>query len=163
MMALTAMSSFSDAQELPEIPIIAANLHSLILPRQSKIWAVLHQADSVRRLIYSLAATYREASPVIKHGISRRFGNIEESWRHAEGWQTMVRVHPENNAALVIVHVFAGNHCGVSIPLPAGEGWYVQEARLDDDADCGIFNDHVVYFSKADFSAPVVLLNRVGT
>ena len=46
MLARTAMSSFSDAHELVEIPIIAANLHRLMLPRQSQIWAVLHRADS---------------------------------------------------------------------------------------------------------------------
>ena len=58
MLARTAMSSFSDAHELVEIPIIAANLHRLMLPRQSQIWAVLHRADSDQRLAYSLAATF---------------------------------------------------------------------------------------------------------
>ncbi|HEX6289127.1 MAG TPA: alpha-galactosidase, partial [Herpetosiphonaceae bacterium] len=41
MLARTAMSSFSDAHEVVEIPIIAASLHRLMLPRQSQIWAVL--------------------------------------------------------------------------------------------------------------------------
>src|SRR6185295_152829 len=58
MLGRTAMSSFSDAHELVEIPIIAANLHRLMLPRQSQIWAVLHRSDSMRRLGYSLAATF---------------------------------------------------------------------------------------------------------
>ena len=58
MLARTAMSSFSDAHELVEIPIIAASLHQLVLPRQSQIWAVLHRSDSMQRLAYSLAATF---------------------------------------------------------------------------------------------------------
>ena len=123
MLARTAMSSFSDAHELPEIPIIAANLHALILPRQNQIWAVLHQSDSERRLIYSLAATflgrmclsgevdqlspqqweivrsairlYQDAAPVIKQGTSRRFGNVGPSWRYPEGWQAVVRFEAE--------------------------------------------------------------------
>ena len=115
MMARTAMSSFSDAHELKEIPIVAANLHRLMLPRQSQIWAVLHASDDERRLAYSLAATflgrmclsgdidtlssrqwdlvqeamrlYRQAAPIIKHGTSRHFGHVGESWRHPKGWQ----------------------------------------------------------------------------
>ena len=43
LLGLTAMGSFSDAHECPEIPVIAANLHRLILPRQSQIWAVLRR------------------------------------------------------------------------------------------------------------------------
>jgi len=58
MLQRTAMSSFSDAHELMEIPVIAANLHRLMLPRQSQIWAVLHAADSPQRIVYSLAATF---------------------------------------------------------------------------------------------------------
>lgn len=119
MLARTAMSSFSDAHELVEIPLIAANLHRLMLPRQSQIWAVLHASDSDRRLAYSLAATflgrmclsgdiaqlsdaqwqlvlaaqrlYRQAAPIIKHGTSRRHGQAGASWRHPTGWQAVVR------------------------------------------------------------------------
>jgi alpha-galactosidase len=36
MMSISSMASFSDAHECPEIPIIAANLHRTILPRQSR-------------------------------------------------------------------------------------------------------------------------------
>jgi alpha-galactosidase len=50
MMALSAMGSSSDAHETREIPIIAANLQRLILPRQSQIWAVLRKDDTAQRL-----------------------------------------------------------------------------------------------------------------
>jgi len=46
MMGLCAMGSFSDAHETREIPIIAANLQRLILPRQSQVWAVLRKNDT---------------------------------------------------------------------------------------------------------------------
>ena len=102
LMARCSLGSFSDAHETPEIPIIAANLHRLIRPRQSLIWAVLRRGDDDRRLVYSLAATflgrmclsgdaleldaaqwslvtralrpYRAVCPIIKHGTSRRHG-----------------------------------------------------------------------------------------
>ncbi|MBC8010026.1 MAG: alpha-galactosidase [Burkholderiales bacterium] len=58
MMALTAMSSFSDAHESPDIPLIAANLHRVMHPRQNQIWAVLRKEDTRQRLAFSLAATF---------------------------------------------------------------------------------------------------------
>lgn len=58
MMSLCAMASFSDAHETEEIPIIAANLHRAILPRQSQIWAVIRQKDSLKRIGYSIANTF---------------------------------------------------------------------------------------------------------
>ena len=144
MLACTAMSSFSDAHELVEIPLIAANLHRLLLPRQNQIWAVLHPHDSLQRIRYSLAATflgrmclsgaieklseeswslvreaitfYQKAAPVIKSGTSRRYGQLGESWRHPQGWQAVVRT--SSNLALVVVHSFAGSPGEVSVPLP---------------------------------------------
>jgi alpha-galactosidase len=58
MMSITAMSSFSDAHETEEIPIIAANLHRVILPRQSQIWAVIRKDDSLKRIAYSIVNTF---------------------------------------------------------------------------------------------------------
>jgi alpha-galactosidase len=153
MLARTAMSSFSDAHELVEIPIIAVNLHRLMLPRQSQIWAVLHKADSDQRLAYSLAATflgrmalsgeiaklsdaqwalvqramklYRQAAPIIKHGTSRRFGELGASWRHPQGWQAVVRAAADKKSALVVLHTFADTPKQVTIPLPKSRRWKI--------------------------------------
>ena len=57
-MSECSMASFSDAHECEEIPIIAANLHRAILPRQSQIWAVIRKDDSLKRIAYSIAATF---------------------------------------------------------------------------------------------------------
>ena len=58
MLGVSAMSSFSDAHEALEIPYIAANLHNLILPAQSLVWAVLHNDEPIERTIYSLTAGF---------------------------------------------------------------------------------------------------------
>jgi alpha-galactosidase len=107
LLALADMGSFSDAHETREIPLIAANLLRVLPPRQSQIWAVLHPQDDLRRLRYSLAATflgrmclsgeitelsasqwalvqeamqlYRTAAPVIAAGTSRRCGTHDGS------------------------------------------------------------------------------------
>lgn len=58
MMALASQASFSDAHEIPSIPLIAANMHRVVPPKQSQIWAVLRAKDSGKRIQYSIAATF---------------------------------------------------------------------------------------------------------
>jgi alpha-galactosidase len=153
MLALTSMGSFSDAHESLEIPIIAANLHRLILPRQSQIWAVLHASDTQQRLVYSLTAGflgrlclsgeidqlngeqwslvqaairfYEQVAPIIGNGKSRLVRQIGAAWRHPQGVQAVVRVSKDGNQALVVVHTFAEPlPPEITVPLPAGD-WQV--------------------------------------
>ncbi len=166
MLARTAMSSFSDAHELVEIPIIAANLHRLVLPRQSQIWAVLHAADSEQRLVYSLAATflgrmcisgeidslsdsqwslvtraqqlYRRAAKIIKHGTSRRFGQLSQSWRHPQGWQGILRIAADGKNALAVVHSFANSSGKVEIKLPDEGEWKIEEQMSSPSLDAAV-------------------------
>ncbi|MBQ5412971.1 MAG: alpha-galactosidase [Oscillospiraceae bacterium] len=134
LMALFDMASFSDAHECVTIPVIAANLHRLILPMQSQIWAVIRKDDSLRRIHYSLVSTYlgamclsgdvtdlsdeqwevidrdiefyRSVRHIIAHGDSRVVQMGVTSYSDLRGWQTVVR---ENEGeALVTVHTFGG-------------------------------------------------------
>ena len=185
----TAMSSFSDAHESVDIPIIAANLHRLLLPRQSQVWAVLREGDSERRLVYSLAATflgrmclsgdidrlgegqwavvraaerlYRQAAPVIKHGHSRRTESRSESWRHPRGWQAVTRVSEDGASALVVAHAFADAPGGFEVSLPAGAGWSVA-GQLASGADTSVsLQDGMLTAAyEGDFSGRVLLLQR---
>lgn len=119
MMSECSMASFSDAHECEEIPIIAAALHRVILPRQNQIWAVIRETDSLKRIAYSIANTflgrmclsgdvtkltdeqwelidrgiafYKKAAPIIKEGYSRLYGPKVLSWRHPKGWQCLLR------------------------------------------------------------------------
>lgn len=137
MMALSSMASFSDAHECNSIPIIAANLHRAILPRQSQIWAVLHPEDSNRRLVYSLTNTflgrmclsgniyklseeqldivteaicfYRSVSHIIKQGRSYLYGPKVRNYNVPEGWQCLVRFADDKKEALVVFHSFGGS------------------------------------------------------
>jgi alpha-galactosidase len=187
MLARTAMSSFSDAHELPEIPIIAAGLHRLILPRQLQIWAVLHAADNDRRLVYSLAAgflgrmclsgqiaglsdaqwqlarsamrLYRRAVPVIKRGKSRRFGEMGESWRHPRGWQAVVRAADDLQSVLVVAHTFAEAPGTITISLPAG-AWRTAGYLADGaGGEPVITGGHFTVKTYGDFRGQVWLLN----
>ena len=159
MLALASMGSFSDAHESLEIPIIAANLHRLILPRQSQIWAVVHTGDSMQRLAYSLAAGflgrlclsgeidrlseqqwalvqkaidfYKLVAPIIKNGKSSLYQHIGPAWRHPQGAQAVVRVSENGEHALAVVHTFAAPFPKeIEITLPGGN-WQISHTFPD--------------------------------
>lgn len=153
MLERSAMSSFSDAHELSEIPIIAAALHRLVLPRQSQVWAVLRPSDSDQRLVYSLAAgflgrlclsgditalnpeqwalvsralaLYPRVAPIIRDGTSTFLGDVGPSWRHPRGWQAVLRRHDQE--LLVVLHTFAGPPPRLELPLPPGKWCLLEE------------------------------------
>ena len=140
-----AMTSFSDAHETLSIPIIAANLKSMTLPRLLQIWAVLRRSDSEQRLAYSLSATflgrmclsgdlpelnknqraviksaikfYQDVSDIIKDGSSLRYGPPVHSYNKPTGWQAVVRYSDSKKRALIVIHGFADTPKNISIPL----------------------------------------------
>jgi len=127
-----SMASFSDAHECVDIPLIAADLQRVILPRQSQIWAVIRKEDSERRIVYSCVNTllgrmcisgnvaqlnksqrdvlgrgiafYTHAAGVIKKGVSKCYREGVTAYREPKGWQAVVRCNEEQ--ALVVLHVF---------------------------------------------------------
>ncbi len=191
MLALTSMSSFSDAHETKEIPIVAANLHRLVLPAQSQVWAVLRENDSLQRIGYSLAATflgrmcisgdilsisqeqfelmkryqqlYRQCRNIIADGFSHRFGPELQSVRHAKGWQAVLRVMPGNSRAMLVVHSFgAPVPDAVRIELPS-KGWKIAECLKDDTISLRIKGDILdIDFSSPYSSAVAVLTAENG-
>ncbi|MCO7124689.1 alpha-galactosidase [Sporolactobacillus shoreicorticis] len=134
MISLTDISSFSDAHETVSIPIIAANLHRVMLPQQSLVWAVLRKNDTKQRIFYSLINTflgrmclsgdihelnsdqwktiedgiqfYNKIKPIVRDGKTYRYGKPVLSYRNPVGTQGIVRYHTEKKEALIIVHCF---------------------------------------------------------
>ncbi len=143
MMELFSQASFSDAHECTCIPLIAANLHRVIQPRQSQIWCVLRAEDTRERTIYSLVNTflgrmcisgdvhhlsdvqmdllreaiafYRKAADIIRSGKTVRIETNAHSYLHPEGYQIVERVW--NGRTLTIAHRFANSP---DIQPPAG-------------------------------------------
>lgn len=135
-MALTSMSSFSDAHESWNIPVIARQLHYLMPPRQAQVWAVLYPDDTNERMIYSLTSTlygrmclsgpvhdlndeqmkiikesvsfYEQIAPIIKSGHSRFLGLGTDNWNNPTGWQGLWRENDAEGEALLLIHTFAG-------------------------------------------------------
>jgi alpha-galactosidase len=189
MQGLCAMGSFSDAHESSDIPIIAANLHRLILPRQSQVWAVLHAGDSDQRLTYSLAATflgrmclsgeihalsnvqwarvgeamkfYQAAVPVIQDGASTiRQDELGSSWREPSGRQAVIRVSRNGAQALVVVHNFAAAPAvQLQLNLPEGARWKIARA-FPSESDAKILAGGLHVPSSGNFTGRAWLLKR---
>ena len=132
MMELVSQASFSDAHETTAIPIIAANMHRVIKPSQSQIWAVMRSSDSINRIYYSLISTflgrmclsgdiydltakqwevieagmefYKEAADIIKYGKTIKYENSTKSYNNPQGEQLVIREFCSKQ--LVIVHRF---------------------------------------------------------
>lgn len=158
MMGITAMSSFSDAHECQEIPYIAANLHRLILPRQSQIWAVISPELTIREIQYRLVSAmlgrfclsgeitklnrgqwekvteavqfYETVKEIIKEGRSALIRESTDNQHHLSGAQVLLR----NNGGelLMVYHAFENPPSKLSGELPAGN-WIKKDTI---GADC---------------------------
>ena len=186
MMGICSMASFSDAHETEEIPIVAANLHRAILPRQSQIWAVIRKNDSLKRIAYSVANTflgrmclsgdvtelsdeqwnvidngikfYKDIAPIIKNGFTHRVGPKITSERHPKGWQGVVRVG-ENGEAYVLIHMFYGELPEtIEIELPKDCPETIAGIYSDTDAEVTVENRILKYHPTDVMKAVAVRL-----
>lgn len=188
MMSLTSMSSFSDAHECEEIPVIAANLHRAVLPRQSQIWAVIRREDSLKRIAYSICNTflgrmcisgdvtqlsaeqweliergmdfYRKIAPIIKEGYTYRYGTEFTSYRNLKGWQGILRVS-ENGMAYALFHVFAvPSGTELRMKLPPEMKLEIQEIYSDEECRVSMREDCLCYEVTENKRAVAVLLDK---
>lgn len=184
MMSVMSMASFSDAHECEEIPIIAANLHRVIHPTQSQIWAVIRQDDSLKRIAYSISNTflgrmcisgdvtqlapekwnlieqgisfYGKIKDIIKEGQSYRYGPKIKSARHPEGWQAFLRVG-KNKQAYVVIHVFDGKLPEViEIELPEDAPDHIRQIYAHQEMEVSI-KDRKIYYRPSENKSAVTL------
>lgn len=184
LMSVMSMASFSDAHECEEIPIIAANLHWVIHPAQSQIWAVIRQDDSLKRIAYSISNTflgrmcisgdvtqlapekwnlieqgisfYGKIKDIIKEGQSYRYGPKIKSARHPEGWQALLRVG-KNKQAYVVIHVFDGKLPEViEIELPEDVPDHIRQIYAHQEMEVSI-KDRKIYYRPSENKSAVTL------
>lgn len=151
-MTIGAMASFSDAHECDYIPLVAANMHRIIEPRQSQIWAVVRDEAPADKLYYQICSGllgrlcfsgdpngftgrqadiikegvgfYHEASPIIDHGVSQSFGPHIGSYDEPKGWQAIVRHGKAGTASEGLSLVVLHTFAGTpeKIEIPADGG-----------------------------------------
>ena len=183
-MELSSMASFSDAHECEEIPIIAANLHRAILPRQSQIWAVIRTTDSKKRIAYSIINTflgrmclsgdvtelseeqweiidrgikfYNRIRFVIKEGRSYRYGPKIDCIRHAKGWQGIYR-QGNHGEAFAVIHIFDGTlPKEIVLDLPKGQKYEICEIYSDTDEKIEMKKNQLLYVPKENRKAVAI-------
>lgn len=183
-MELSSMASFSDAHECEEIPIIAANLHRAILPRQSQIWAVIRATDSKKRIAYSMINTflgrmclsgdvtelneeqweiidrgisfYNRIRFVIKDGQSYRYGTKIDCIRHAKGWQGVYR-QGNNGEGFAVIHIFDGTLPEkIVLDLPKGQKYVICEIYSDAEEAVEMQENRLMYRPKENQKAIAV-------
>lgn len=186
LVGLTSMSSFSDAHEPPEIPIIAAALHRLVPARKNQIWVVIRPDDDRQRLAYSFAAAflgrmtvsgdvaemtreqfaflkhaqafYISVSHIIRDGYSRlQDEHLGKSFRHPRGWQALVRESTDGGECLIVAHAFEEASPELAIDLPAGE-WSVAGTLADSPVK--IAGNQCLLTLPGDFHGEVIRLKR---
>lgn len=187
MMSECSMASFSDAHECQEIPIIAANLHRVILPRQSQIWAVIRKEDSQKRIAYSVINTflgrmcisgdvwllsetqwqllergiafYQKIAPIIKAGNTFFYGSKITSYRHPKGWQGILREAKDKQSALVVLHGFH-EIAGETIQLPIPKGYVVKDSYSHQTMQMETEDNVLRYQFSEDMEAVAVYLEK---
>lgn len=186
MMSESSMASFSDAHECKEIPVIAANLHRVILPRQSQIWAVIRETDSLKRIAYSIAVTflgrmclsgdvcrlneaqwkviddgiafYKRVAPIIKKGFTSFYGTPLTSWRNLNGWQGIWR-EAEDGKAMAVFHGFE-KCAGVEMRIPLQAGYVIRDVYSYEDEDVAIVDETLCLTVKENWKAVAVYLEK---
>lgn len=188
MMALTAMSSFSDAHETPDIPLVAANLNRLVWSAQKQIWAVLRRQDSLQRLSYSLAATflgrmclsgdiaeldgaardfvreavgfYRDVAPVIRDGTFRCVRETGDSYQHPTGHQIVTIHDPVRRKLLLVWHRFAEVRKDMTLPLPGVGPWRIEREMSGSSGSAICTGSAMQWPESTPWSGGVVLLGE---
>jgi len=187
MLALSDVASFSDAHECLEIPVIAANLHRVMLPAQSLIWAVLRKEDSLKRIVYSLVSTflgvpclsgdvahlkpevwdcvedalafYRGVVGIIEGGLTTFHGPTQRSYRNLQGWQGVVRIENSGNRALVVIHSFSGTF-PTAVEIFLGGRWKVEDVFCAHGNTVWVQGESLWVKLVSDFEAVALRLSR---
>lgn len=186
-MELADYLSFSDAHEEKEIPVIAADLHRLVLPSKSQIWAVIRKTDELKRIVYSICAGlygvlcisgdvselsdeqwelvrrgvffYKKVSEVIANGVTKKYGPFQKSNRLLKEYQATVR-YGENGSALVIVHSFACDGAQ-EITVPLNGRYYILDQYETGQHNIEIIDSNILFRFEDSFDAVAVLIKKV--
>ena len=185
LMALTTMSSFSDAHESIDFPIIAANLQYLIPPCQSQVWCTLRKDFDDNRFAYTSSAGflgrlcwsgditemsekqmneiyraeefYEEVSDIIRHGKSRIFRTEKHiNFRYPKGVQAVLRYADSGEKALLVYHCFEKPE---RLEIQTDSVWKVEKSLYE--ADISV-TDKIVIDEKKEIFGNVILLKKVG-
>ena len=133
-LSIADMTSFSDAHEVHEGAVVAANVNRFCPTRKNQIWAVVNDGYSIRDIRYTIAKTffgrmclsgdvaalprekeilvkqfvdlYRKVTYILKDDENYYFGDTDLKYRDLIGEQAVLKISKDGNGALAIVHGF---------------------------------------------------------
>ncbi len=182
MMGVTAMSSFSDAHECIEVPVIAANMHYLISPRQSQIWCVLKENFTANHMRYVIAAGflgrlcwsghidklsdgqidmmknaehfYEDVCDIIRNGRSAIYRTDFINNRNPQGTQAVLRYNADKSYALMVCHFF---HNAKALTVPIDGDYKIENSLYESEFT---IDNREIRINGNDIDANVLLLKR---
>lgn len=183
MMAVTAVSSFSDAHESIDFPIIAANMHYLIPPCQSQVWCTLRKdfdenrfaytssagflgrlcwsgditelSDKQMQKIYNAENFYADVSAIIRHGKSKIYRTEKHiNFRYPTGTQAVLRYSENGENALLVYHCFEKPE---KLVIPLNGSFKTVKTLYDADVTV---SDKIVINEKKEIFGNVILLKK---
>jgi alpha-galactosidase len=189
MIALGSQMSFSDIHETEEGAVIAANMHRVLQPSRSQIWATLRKSDDERRLVNTISkaflgrlcfsgdiaeldqkqsdivkqavALYRRCVPTIKDGFTYFLTPPQKSLRHLRGKQVVLRCGADGDTAYLTLHTFE-KACekGFSIQNEKLKGYTVIDRFIESGATATLTDGVLKVTGMGRFSGAVLLLRR---
>lgn len=185
MTGVTAMSSFSDAHECFEFPIVAANLHYLLPPCQSQIWCVLKPEYDADRFAYTICAGflgricwsgditglsesqmneirdaeefYTEVCDIIRHGKSIVYRTEKNlNFRYPTGTQAVLRYADDGERALLVYHTFERPQ---KLHIPVDDEWKIDRTLYKNDRKVMI-TEQIVINEERSVTGNVLLLKK---
>ncbi|MFI4910192.1 MAG: glycoside hydrolase family 36 protein [Sedimentisphaeraceae bacterium JB056] len=189
MMAVSDVASFTDAHECREIPVIAASLHRLILPRQNGVWVIIRKEDSLRQLLYILCSgflgrfylsgdicdvseenwsrtleameLYGKVAHIIKNGKTYIEGSEINNYRDLKGWQAVTRLSTNRDEALMVIHCFGiDKPQTLNVKMPVEGCWSIENQICDESMKCNLDKNCAEIQLSESFSAGVYWLKR---
>ncbi len=183
-MEICQMASFSDAHESDEIPVIAAQMHRMIHPWQSQIWAVLRPEMPDAMLYSRLSAAmlgrvclsgnvaafspaqwavvteglafYRQLVPLLRCGQTAFVHPVDGSLRHPSGFQAVTRQNGAQTA--VFLHAFSG--CPTEVCLAAGPGARIAAQYMRPGITAALEGENLCIKGLLPMDGLVLLLER---
>ncbi|MDR1094340.1 MAG: alpha-galactosidase [Clostridiales bacterium] len=178
--------SYSDIHEADEGAIVAGDLHRVLQPAKSQIWAVIRAGDDENRLVNTVSkcflgrmcfsgdvdqmnaaqeavvrraiALYRECAPVIRDGRSYFLGKRGKSLRNPSGYSAVLRAG--RGGAVLVVNTFDGKRGVLSFRHKALKGLKIRSVFATSGAEAEVEGDGaVVIRGLGARSGGVVLLN----
>ena len=133
-LSIADMTSFSDAHEVHEGAVVAANVNRFCPTRKNQIWAVVNDGYSIGDIRYTIAKTffgrmclsgdvaalprekeilvkqfvdlYKKVTYILKDDENYYFGDTDLKYRDLIGEQAVLKISKDGHGALAIVHGF---------------------------------------------------------